>query len=147
LDRSNIEDDKAVGWPIDPIASINKLKSSLLDKLRGENGWSNEDTIGIIITDSCLRPRRLGLVAQALVVSGFNPIVSQIGRPDLCGHPLTVTYEAVADQLATAANFLMRNADQAISAVIVRDHGLASSEFEGWVPGIDVDDDLFRGVI
>ncbi|MBT4366918.1 coenzyme F420-0:L-glutamate ligase [Candidatus Peregrinibacteria bacterium] len=134
LDQSNIEDGYAVGWPIDPVSSASEIFAELKEYTPG----------GILITDSCLRPRRLGVTAQALVVIGFDPIISQVDSPDLFGKPLNVTHEAVADQLATAANFVMGNADQAIPAVIIRDHSLARSEFKGWVPGIDRSEDLFK---
>jgi F420-0:gamma-glutamyl ligase len=54
-----------------------------------------------------------------------------------------MTQEAIADQLATAANMLMGNAAESIPTVIIRDHGIALSDFEGWVPGIEAEEDLF----
>ena len=62
------------------------------------------------------------------------------------GRPLTVTQEAVADQLATAANIVMGNADQRCPAAVIREHGFALGPFEGWVPGIEPRDDLFRAL-
>lgn len=85
-----------------------------------------------------------GVTAFALVVVGFDPIENYIGKKDLFGRQLLVTREARADQLATAANFLMGNADQAIPAVIVRGHGLPFSDFAGWVPGIKKEEDMFN---
>ena len=75
--------------------------------------------------------------------SGLDPLLSQKGKTDLFGKPLKITTEAVADQLATAANFLMGNAAQSIPAVIIRDHGLTLSDWEGWIPGIEPEKDLF----
>ena len=138
LDNSNIEEGFAIGWPEDPIASVQKLR----DALKSETG----KRVGIIMTDSCCRPRRLGLTAMALTVCGIEPLQSQIGEKDLFGHELTMTHEAIADQLATAANFLMGNADQSTPAVLLQDHGLPLTDFCGWVPGIEREQDLFRGL-
>lgn len=138
LDESNIADGYAVGWPEDPVKSARDLWTGLKDQV---------SKVAVIITDSGCRPRRLGLTAFALTVAGMDPIVSKQGAKDLYGRELKITQEAVADQLATAANFLMGNADQATPIVIVRNHKLPFSDFNGWVPGIDPEEDLFRGSI
>ena len=104
VDKSNSPADTAIGWPKNPVASIAKIRTQL-EEAAG-------CTLGMILSDSTLIPRRLGVIAQALVVSGFDPITSQIGKPDLHGQPLKVTNEAHAYQLSTAANFLMGSADQ-----------------------------------
>lgn len=135
LDQSNAPQGSAIGWPRDPVRSVSNLRATL-----GGN-------VGIILTDSCIRPRRLGVTAFALTVAGFDPLQSQAGRTDLFGRPLRITTEAVADQLATSANFLMGNAGQAVPAVIIRDHGIILSDFEGWVAGIPPADDLFRRLL
>lgn len=139
LDLSNTVEGTAIGWPQDPIASIQSIRSTLEQK--------TGKSIAILLTDSCCRPRRIGVTAIALVVSGFDPLQSEIGKKDLFGHELRMTNEARADQLATAANFVMGNADQCIPAAVIRDHGLIFSDFEGWVPGIDPEDDLFKGAL
>jgi len=83
------------------------------------------------------------VTAFALVVSGFDPLVSKIGERDLFGRELTMTVEAVADQLATAANMIMGNAAESRPATIIRNHGIPFTDFEGWVPGISKEEDLF----
>ncbi|MBI1812710.1 coenzyme F420-0:L-glutamate ligase [Candidatus Peregrinibacteria bacterium] len=145
LDESNVAAGFAIGWPRDPVGSVGKMKRALMGhRTRNkEQGTRNNCRLAVILTDSCVRPRRLGVTAFALAVSGMDPLASQIGKLDLFGKPLHITIEAVADQLAVAANFLMGNAGQSIPAVIVRDHGLALSDSEGWVPGISREGDLF----
>ena len=129
LDQSNVGEGYAVGWPLDPAESAGKLRREL--------------ECAVIISDSCCTPRRQGVTAFALAVSGLDPIRSEIGSVDLFGKKLRMTNEAVADQLSTAANFLMGNAGQSVPTVIVRGHNLKLSEFEGWVPGIQPGEDLF----
>lgn len=129
LDRSNVPAGFAVGWPADPVQTARHLRSSL--------GTS------IILSDSTCTPRRDGVTAFALAVAGIDPLRSEIGKQDLFGRPMQITVEAVADQLATAANAMMGNAAQSTPAAIIHDHGIPFSEFEGWVPGIEPDNDLF----
>ncbi|PIR52633.1 hypothetical protein COU76_05445 [Candidatus Peregrinibacteria bacterium CG10_big_fil_rev_8_21_14_0_10_49_10] len=138
LDESNIGEGFAIGWPKDPVATVQNMQDEL-QKISGKH-------IAVILTDSCCRPGRLGVTALALCTCGIDPLLSQIGKPDLFGHKLTMTHEATADQLATAANFLMGNADQSTPAVILREHGLSLSDFCGWVPGIERNEDMFQGV-
>jgi len=164
LDESNAPEGSAIGWPRNPVMSAGRLRKELETRMRSyelrvtsfgksENPHPKPETrnpkprVAVIMTDSCCVPRRSGVTAMALVVSGFNPLQPQKGRKDLFGKPLRMTTEAVADQLATAANFLMGNAAQSIPAVIIRDHGLELTEWEGWVPGIEPERDLFQGVL
>jgi coenzyme F420-0:L-glutamate ligase len=139
LDESNAPEGQAIGWPEDPVRSVSTLRASLKKKT-GKN-------VAVILTDSCCMPRRMGVMAIALTVSGLDPLVDLRGRPDLFGKKLHLTSEALADQLATAGNMLMGNAGDSVPAAIVRDHGIALSDFEGWVPGIEPDEDLFRGIV
>lgn len=136
LDRSNVADGFVIGWPIDPVASIANLYKDL-----------DIPRIGIIMTDSGLCPRRTGVMAFALTVYGIHPLNSMVGTPDLFGQSLHVTEEAVADQLATAANFLMGNSDQSTPAAIIRDHNIEFTDFSGWVSGIEREKDIYHGVI
>ena len=139
LDQSNIPEGYTIGWPRDPVASVHQLRKELKDK--------TDKDVALLITDSCCRPRRIGVTAIALVVSGFNPLEDMRGKKDLFGREMTMTQEARADQLATAANIIMGNTDASIPAVIIRDHDIPFSDFEGWVPGLNPEEDLFHGII
>jgi coenzyme F420-0:L-glutamate ligase/coenzyme F420-1:gamma-L-glutamate ligase len=136
LDRSNIDDGYVIGWPKDCVASVKELYKDF-----------DIPRMAVIITDSGLCPRRRGVMAFALTVCGIDPLQSMVGTPDLFGQELGVTEEAVADQLATAANFLMGNGDQSTPAAIIRGHNLAFTDFSGWVPGIEREKDIYHGVI
>ncbi len=129
MDQSNIDAGFAVGWPSDPIRSAKELRASL--------------NVPVIISDSCGRPSRLGVTAFALVCAGIDPLQSEIGKNDLYGKPMHLTYEAVADQLATAANAVMGNCAECTPAAIIRDFVLPFSDFCGWVDGIEPEEDMF----
>jgi coenzyme F420-0:L-glutamate ligase len=137
LDQSNVPEGFCIGWPVDPLSSASALRD-VLSQGTGQH-------LAVIVSDSCCRPRRWGVTAFALVCAGMDPLSPQIGRKDLFGRPLTMTVEAVADQLATTANAVMGNADQSIPAAIIREHGLPMTDFAGWVRGINPEEDLFQG--
>ena len=145
LDESNAPEGCCIGWPRDAVESVRRLRKELENQLRGKRKEEREK-LAIILSDSTCRPRRIGVTAIALVVSGLDPVQSSIGTPDLFGKKLRMTQEAVADQLATAANMLMGNAAQSTPAVIIRNHGIPLSDYEGWVAGIAEEDDLFQGL-
>lgn len=133
LDRSNVAEGYAVGWPQDPVATVKRLREGL--------------GAAIILSDSGLSPRRRGVVAFAIACAGIDPIQSLIGTPDLFGKDMRYTEEAVADQLATMGNTVMGNSDQSVPAAIIRDHGIPMTDYCGWVPGIERERDLYHGVI
>ncbi|MFH0770182.1 MAG: coenzyme F420-0:L-glutamate ligase [Candidatus Peregrinibacteria bacterium] len=139
LDLSNTEESTAIGWPHDPVRSAHDLRT----KLEAKSGAR----IAVIVTDSCCRPRRIGVTAFALATCGIAPFEDLRGIRDLFGHPLTMTREARADQLATASNMIMGNAGQGIPAAVIREHGFVLDESEGWVEGISPEEDLFRGTV
>lgn len=130
-DQSNAGADTAIPWPKDAASSAAMLSASL--------------NVPVVISDSCCTPGRLGVTAFALAVSGFDPVRSEAGKPDLFGRSLRITHEAVGDQLATIANTVMGNSSQSIPAAIIRGHGIPVSDFSGWVDGINPEEDLFRG--
>lgn len=142
LDESNASEGTAIGWPDDPVSSVRKLQKAASGERR-----AGSKLIAVILSDSCCRPRRLGVTAYALAVAGIDPLQNQKGKHDLFDRELRITQEAVADQLATAANMLMGNANASIPAVIIRDHKIPLSKYEGWVPGIAREEDLFSEVL
>lgn len=136
VDQSNVAHDMAVGWPKDPVQSAVTLQSELEKKIGG--------VVGVVVSDSGCTPARLGVTAFALACTGLDPVKSEVGSEDLFGKPLLFTREAIADQLATAANAVMGNAGQSTPAAIIRGHGLPHADFAGWVDGIDPADDIFK---
>jgi coenzyme F420-0:L-glutamate ligase/coenzyme F420-1:gamma-L-glutamate ligase len=85
--------------------------------------------VGLIINDSWGRPWRMGTTGAALGVAGLSALHDYRGRDDLFGRELIVSVEAVADELAGAANILMGQADEGAPVVIVR--GFASMDEGG----------------
>ena len=92
--------------------------------------------VGVIISDSVVKPLRRGTVGQAVQWAGIEPVEDCRGRRDLFGRRLQITFRCLADQLASAAQLLMGEANERTPAVIVRGSGLALTHRPKSSPGI-----------
>lgn len=99
IDKSNAPPDHVVLLPEKPEKWAEEFRNILysLFKVR----------IGVIISDSRTQPLRLGNIGLALAVSGFEPVIDCRGEKDIYGRTLKITWLAVADNLASAAEVLM----------------------------------------
>ncbi len=66
-------------------------------------------------------PLRIGTIGLALAVAGFRPIRDDRGRADIFGRKVTITRQAVADDLACAAHLMMGESSEKVPAVLIRD--------------------------
>ncbi len=80
----------------------------------------NITDLGVIFADSRVQPLRKGTIGIALATAGFEPIEDCRGQPDLFGRPLEITMRAIADDLTSAAQFLLGEADEQTPIVIIR---------------------------
>jgi len=117
IDKSNIEHGRVVLYPRDPHQSAEFVRETLKFR-RGAN-------VGVVICDSRLMPTRRGTTGVALACSGLEGIVDLRGKSDLFGNTLRVTSQAIADDLASAAQLLMGESDEGVPIVVVR--GLAEA--------------------
>ncbi|MEM2865608.1 MAG: coenzyme F420-0:L-glutamate ligase [Candidatus Hadarchaeales archaeon] len=111
-DLSNAPPGYAILLPSEP----QRFAEGLREYLRKEEGVE----VGIVLSDSTVRPLRLGTVGQAVGISGVPGALDCRGRRDLFGRRLRVTRRAIADQLATAGELLMGEAGERIPLVVVR---------------------------
>ena len=79
--------------------------------------------VGVILADSRLMPARVGTSGVAVACAGIEPVQDMRGSIDLDGNPLKVTFQAVADNLATIANHKMGEGSESMPFAIVRDSG------------------------
>jgi coenzyme F420-0:L-glutamate ligase / coenzyme F420-1:gamma-L-glutamate ligase len=112
VDQSNIEDGMVIFLPPDPMKAAAQLREEI-KKISGKN-------VGVIITDTCGRSFRRGQTGNAIGWSGFTAIRDFRGDTDLFGHVLKITEEAVVDEIAGFANFVMGESNNGIPAVIFR---------------------------
>lgn len=111
VDKSNVESaDSVVVLPVDPDKSAKEIRVGIR-KLTGLD-------VGIIISDTFGRAWRNGQVNVAIGVDGLKPMIDYRGSKDIFGHVLNVTQMAVADELASAAELVMKKTDGIPVAVI-----------------------------
>jgi coenzyme F420-0:L-glutamate ligase/coenzyme F420-1:gamma-L-glutamate ligase len=116
IDRSNVFNGHAILYPRNPYLSAENIRKKILEKTGKK--------VGIVLSDSRLMPTRIGTTGVALAVAGFNPVKDERGRKDLFGNVLRVTQRALADDLCSAAQLLMGEADEGIPIVIARGTGI-----------------------
>jgi coenzyme F420-0:L-glutamate ligase / coenzyme F420-1:gamma-L-glutamate ligase len=102
--------------------------------------------IGVIIADSRTHAMRLGCSGVAIGCAGIPSVIDDLGRSDLFGRKLEVTKRAVADNIASAAELVMGEADECTPAAIIRGIGLPVSDDRIGVETIAADECLFMGV-
>jgi len=112
VDQSNIEDGMVILLPPDPMKAAGEVRDAL-KKITGK------DT-GVIITDTCGRAFRRGQTGNAIGWSGMPAIRDFRGDKDLFGHVLKITEEAVVDEIAGIANFVMGESNNGVPAVVIR---------------------------
>lgn len=115
IDLSNAPKGWAILYPNDPKRTAQKLQRNVI-KLTG----GKIDNIGVILSDSRVTPTRLGTVGVAIAVAGMRPTIDMRGSKDLFANTLKVTLRGLADQIASAAEICMGEANESIPLVLVR---------------------------
>jgi coenzyme F420-0:L-glutamate ligase/coenzyme F420-1:gamma-L-glutamate ligase len=137
VDLSNVPDSNCVTLlPENPDASAEHIRQTIKDQLGIE--------VAIIISDTHGRPFREGAINIAIGVSGLIPLKSYIGLTDLFGYELRSTKVAVADELASAAELLMGEADEGNAAIVIRGYPYEKGLGSAQMLVRDPDRDLFR---
>ena len=113
IDKSNTQNGTVVLYPNESYLVAEHLRRKFLLMYNVH--------IGIIIIDSRLMPGRRGTVGVALSCSGIEPTSDLRGNKDLYGNALKVTFQAVADNLASIANLKMGEGSDLIPCVLIRD--------------------------
>jgi len=113
IDQSNAGPNNVVLLPKDP-------KEVVWNYWRKLREAFNIIDLGIIFADSRVQPLRKGTIGIAIATAGFEPIEDLRGHPDLYNRPMQITMRAIADDLTSAAQFLLNEADQQTPVVIIR---------------------------
>lgn len=138
VDQSNAPKSKAILLPRNPEKSAERLRLALISGAGAR--------IGVVISDSVVHPLRLGTVGQAIATAGIEPVIDCRGKLDLYGKPLKITYRAVADQLASAAQLVMGEAGERVPAAVVREVEIELVERPKLSPKISPRRCLYSGV-
>jgi coenzyme F420-0:L-glutamate ligase/coenzyme F420-1:gamma-L-glutamate ligase len=121
VDVSNVSGgDTAALLPVDPDRSAKELRQQI-HQLSSKN-------VAVIVSDTFGRPFRIGHTDVAIGSSGITPVVDLRGSEDLFGYVMRVKETAIVDELASAAELAIGNADEAIPVAIVRGLRYSPSE-------------------
>ncbi|MEA2090555.1 MAG: coenzyme F420-0:L-glutamate ligase [Thermoproteota archaeon] len=104
VDHSNVPGEQNVALlPDNSDQSARKIRKKI-KKLTGKD-------VAVVISDTHGRPLRRGEVNIALGTAGIRPILDYRGKKDLFEYVLKVKHIAVADELASAAELVIGQAD------------------------------------
>ncbi|MGB9915160.1 MAG: coenzyme F420-0:L-glutamate ligase [Candidatus Bathyarchaeales archaeon] len=121
IDRSNVEGERNVALlPKNPDASAQKIRQEIKRLTSCD--------VAVIISDTHGRPFRMGEVNVAIGVAGIRPLRDRRGEKDLFGYVLRVKRTAVADELASAAELVIGQANEGIPAAIIRGYKYQPAE-------------------
>ena len=137
IDNSNAPEGCVVLLPEDSRRSAIKIREELMAEYRC--------SLAVIIGDSRTQPLRLGCVGIALGCAGIEPVEDVRGRRDLFGKPLLITRRATADNLVSAAQIIMGEADESTPAVLIRDAPVRLIEGSVDIPQIAREECLYFG--
>jgi coenzyme F420-0:L-glutamate ligase/coenzyme F420-1:gamma-L-glutamate ligase len=113
IDKSNVEGEKnIVLLPRKPDESAQKIRNDIR-KLTSHD-------VAVIISDTHGRPLRMGEINVTIGVSGIKPTRDRRGEKDLFGYVLRVKQTAIADELASAAELVIGQANEGIPVAIIR---------------------------
>ena len=133
VDASNVPDGTVLLLPADPDGSARRL----LAQLSARTGVR----LGVVITDTLGRPWRQGQVDVAIGAAGMLAGQDLSGTPDANGRPMEVTYRALADEIASAADLVKGKVDAAPVAVVRGLDGLVTGTVTGLVNGLSTHPD------
>jgi len=142
VDKSNVEgEDTYTLLPRDSDASAREIHSQIR-KLTGKN-------VAVVICDTYSRPFRRGQVEFAIGAAGMKLFRDYRGKKDLFGYVMKVKNSAIADEIASAAELVMGQGDEAIPVVIIKNlkrvdmvEDVSASELL-----ISEQEDLFKGTL
>ena len=110
IDESNVKNGFATLLPLNSDTSAENIRKEILKKIN--------KSVSVIIADTFGRPFRMGQTNCAIGISGMNPILDYAGTKDSFEKTLRITAIAIADELCSAAELVMKKATNCPVAVI-----------------------------
>jgi coenzyme F420-0:L-glutamate ligase len=144
IDESNVQE-AFVLYPQYPFRSANAIKEHVIKR-------DNLKDFGVIISDSYVKPLRIGTLGFALSWCGIVPLNNYIGKPDLFGRNMKMTQLNVVDSIASATTLCMGEGSECTPLAIVKNANLVQftdelSQNEDWKKiSIPPEDDLYRSI-
>lgn len=135
VDLSNAGKGRAAMLPLDPDDSARRIRERIRELAKVD--------VAVIISDTHGRPLRNGAVNIAIGCSGLEPLLDRRGERDMYGRVLTSKIICIADELASAAELVIGQADEKIPVAIIRGYKYKPSETPAKVIPRREEDDLF----
>jgi len=110
VDESNVKEGYATLLPINSDISAQTIRYKIMEQ--------TNKNVAVIISDTFGRPFRMGQTNCAIGISGLNPILDYVGTLDSFKKILHVTEIAIADELSSAAELVMKKALNCPVAII-----------------------------
>lgn len=121
IDKSNVGGEtNVVLLPENPDKSAKEIRDDIRRLTNHE--------VAVIISDTHGRPLRMGEINVAIGVAGIKPTRDRRGEKDLFGYILRVKQTAVADELASAAELVIGQANEGVPVAIVRGYSYQVAE-------------------
>lgn len=138
VDRSNVSGDRnVVPLPKNPNVSAQNIRQEIKRLTKAD--------VAVIVSDTHGRPFRMGEINVAVGVAGIKPIRDRRGEKDLFGYVLRIKQTAIADELSSAAELVIGQANEGIPAAIIRGYSYQATEDAAETPLIrPKEKDLFR---
>ena len=121
IDKSNIKGEENV-------ALLPKRPDKSAQKVRREIKKLTNVDVAVIVSDTHGRPLRMGEINVAIGVAGIKPTRDRRGEKDLFGYVLKVKQTAIADELASAAELVIGQANEGRPVAIIRGYEYAPTE-------------------
>ena len=112
IDQSNARPNCAVSLPKDSNHSASEIGKKISTYFEKE--------ISVLISDTHGRTLRRGAINVAIGSYNFSVVDDAVGREDIFGYKLKSTIIALGDEVCSAAELLMGQADEMVPVVIVR---------------------------
>jgi len=100
VDESNVKEGFATLLPINSDISAQTIRYKIMEQ--------TNKNVAVIISDTFGRPFRMGQTNCAIGISGLSPILDYAGTLDSFKKILRITEIAVADELSSAAELVMK---------------------------------------
>ncbi len=123
IDRSNVPDHDLLLLPTAPMQSARRIRSQL------------PADPAVLVTDTCGRPFRRGQRGVTIGYAGISAHRDWRGKSDRTGRELSVTVEAIVDELAAAANMQLGEGAGGTPVALIEEFSFGS---------YDGSDQLFR---
>ncbi len=121
IDKSNVPGERNVTLlPKDPDFSADTIRREI-SRLIGCD-------VAVIVSDTHGRPLRMGEINVAIGIAGIKPIRDRRGEKDLFGYVLRVKQTAIADELCSAAELAIGQANEGVPAAIIRGYEFHKTE-------------------